>query len=600
MNIDDNFVYNYEYDEIKNNNNFKEDDLGIVLASVSALNSFVKADDNLIGDYGLKVEKDYDKILSYQTIESLYFNIYDEHQHHSGQFDEIIHCGSMKSLPKALFKLNNLKTLNLYGYNEFKKYEISNLPKSITNISFGDVELKQYVISELSKFTNLESIAFYRTKLNMELDLTPLENLTKINNITLSNDDMIFTTKKYFDYRILPFFKNIHSFFSNLKNLEKLSIIGTTYNCNEDINLFEGYYCPLATIPKSIFNLSKLKEFTTDISSLKNINKLSNLEYLNLDRNYMKSIPSSIGELKNLVFLDLSGNDITEIPSFIGNLSSLEKLILNDNLFTKLPSSIGNLSKLKYFLEILHLLRCNLLALPDSMGNLKKLKQLQMSENNLTKIPEVLSKINKNLKYLYLYYNNSIRGKTLTNESLIRCDYLPFDIDISKVSLCKPKDMDCFEEDERKLKYCSKEDSTTSTNKTTINTSKTATTNTTKKTTTNTTEKTTSKTTKKSTTKETTTKKTTTKTTKKTTPKETTTKKTTSKTTKKSTTKETTTKKTTSKTTKKSTTKTTKKTTPKETTFKKSTTNTTKKSTTKKTTTIGTITKIATTKKISI
>ena len=33
MNIEDNFVYN-EYDEIKNNNNFKEDDLGIVLASV--------------------------------------------------------------------------------------------------------------------------------------------------------------------------------------------------------------------------------------------------------------------------------------------------------------------------------------------------------------------------------------------------------------------------------------------------------------------------------------------------------------------------------------------------------------------------------------
>ena len=34
MNIDDNFVYNYEYDEIKHNNNFKEDDLGIVLDSV--------------------------------------------------------------------------------------------------------------------------------------------------------------------------------------------------------------------------------------------------------------------------------------------------------------------------------------------------------------------------------------------------------------------------------------------------------------------------------------------------------------------------------------------------------------------------------------
>jgi len=33
MKIEDNFVYNYEYDEIKNNN-FKEDDLGIVLASV--------------------------------------------------------------------------------------------------------------------------------------------------------------------------------------------------------------------------------------------------------------------------------------------------------------------------------------------------------------------------------------------------------------------------------------------------------------------------------------------------------------------------------------------------------------------------------------
>ena len=44
MNIDENFIYNSEYNEIKNNNNFKEDDLGIVLASVDNIKNKLLVD----------------------------------------------------------------------------------------------------------------------------------------------------------------------------------------------------------------------------------------------------------------------------------------------------------------------------------------------------------------------------------------------------------------------------------------------------------------------------------------------------------------------------------------------------------------------------
>ncbi|KAG4088102.1 L domain-like protein [Neocallimastix lanati (nom. inval.)] len=448
-----------------------------------------------IFSYCLK-EEDFDKILSYQSIKSLHFDTNDSY--HSSSYDELRSCGNMKSLPQALFKLNNLQTLNLYGYDEFKENEISSLPKSLTSLSFGNVELQQFSINELSECTNLKTLELYRTLFSKNVDFTPLKKLNNVTKIKLSNSHGSETVKEYLDSLFITYFENLNSLtfsycgfdekvtiekISNLKNLEKLHILGTTDHCIDDVNLFSSYYCPLTVIPNSIFSLSGLKEF------------------------------------------DLHGNSISIIPSSIGDLNKLINLNLNN---------------------------CAIKSLPDSISNLKSLKAIKMSENKLSTIPQVLSKISSleeinlsyneiddeipeslndlpNLKRFEIQGNVNIKGKTLTNKSLKYCSYLDYDDYNSKTtSLCKAKDIDCFQYYDDKIGNCAEEASTTTTKKTT--TKKTTKKTTTKKTTTK-------KTTKKTTTKKTTTKKTT----KKTKTKKTTTKKTT----KKTTTKKTSTRKTT-------------------------------------------------------
>jgi len=643
-----------------------------------------------IFSYGLK-EEDFDKILSYQSIKSLYFDTNDSY--HSSSYDRLRHYGNMKSLPKALFRLKNLQSLNLYGYDEFKENEISNLPKSLTSLSFGNVNLKQFSIDELSECTNLKTLELYRTGFSKDIDFTPLKKLNNVTKIKLSNSHSFETVKRYFDPLFITYFDNLNSLnlieytftqeninyitsltnlkeltfgycgfdekvtldnISNVKTLEKLSILGTTEHCSEEVDLFSDYYCPLTVIPKSIFTLSGLKELsitdqsesdiTIELPSLIDINKLTNLEFLDLHGNSLSTIPSSIGDLNKLINLDISDNKLTELPSSFGNLTSLEKLVLGKNNINELPSSFGNLSSLKYLdiqneysdnekslnslpdsfgnlknleylyidncnlkelpdsmrnlknlkdlkltdcklstfppvlsdltglenlsiisnnmvdevpmslsklsnlqeihigfndfiqlpssigslpnlkilnaeysnkleslpesfgnlenLEELYLLNCGIKSLPDSLSNLKSLKKLQMSENQLTTVPEVLSKItsieeidisyNKiddevpeslnnlpNLKQFEINGNINIKGKTLTNESLINCNYLSYG-NIKNISICKPKNMNCFGYyDKDYIKDCPQEASTPTTTTTTSTTTTTKTTTTT-------------------------------------------------------------------------------------------------------------------------
>jgi len=513
-----------------------------------------------IFSYCLK-EEDFDKILSYQSIKSLHFDTNDSY--HSSSYDELRSCGNMKSLPQALFKLNNLQTLNLYGYDEFKENEISSLPKSLTSLSFGNVELQQFSINELSECTNLKTLELYRTLFSKNVDFTPLKKLNNVTKIKLSNSHGSETVKEYLDSLFITYFENLNSLniieytftqksidritsltnlkeltfsycgfdekvtiekISNLKNLEKLHILGTTDHCIDDVNLFSSYYCPLTVIPNSIFSLSGLKELsiteqsesniTIELPSLEDINKLTNLELLDLHGNSISIIPSSIGDLNKLINLNLNNCAIKSLPDSISNLKSLKAIKMSENKLSTIPQVLSKISSLE---------------------------EINLSYNEIDdEIPESLNDL-PNLKRFEIQGNVNIKGKTLTNKSLKYCSYLDYDDYNSKTtSLCKAKDIDCFQYYDDKIGNCAEEASTTTTKKTT--TKKTTKKTTTKKTTTK-------KTTKKTTTKKTTTKKTT----KKTKTKKTTTKKTT----KKTTTKKTSTRKTTKKlvTTKKTTTK---------------------------------------------
>jgi hypothetical protein len=146
----------------------------------------------------------------------------------------------------------------------------------------------------------------------------------------------------------------------NLKKLEKL-IIDNGNGCQMNV-----------TIPESIGGLTSLKvlrlygaldssrkqyekpgSLFSQVKSLPGtLEKLQNLEELDLGRNGIKAVPSQIASLHKLKKLTLDYNDIHELPAFIGNLNNLQELSIFANRGVTLPQSLSNLNGLKIFMGV--------------------------------------------------------------------------------------------------------------------------------------------------------------------------------------------------------------------------------------------------------
>lgn len=80
----------------------------------------------------------------------------------------------------------------------------------------------------------------------------------------------------------------------------------------------------------------------------KEIGRLPNLEWLNLNGNQLTELPKEIDQLVNLKWLFIDGNQLTELPVELALLGKLEYLDLNGNQITELPNEISQLSNLKH------------------------------------------------------------------------------------------------------------------------------------------------------------------------------------------------------------------------------------------------------------
>ena len=107
-------------------------------------------------------------------------------------------------------------------------------------------------------------------------------------------------------------------------------------------------------IPKTIINLSKLKEISMNNNRITKIPfelfiYLRGLRKLSLNNNKISILPKEISHMQELKYFDISYNEILEIPVEIGNCKNLETLLINNNSFKCLPCSISNLKKLQNF-----------------------------------------------------------------------------------------------------------------------------------------------------------------------------------------------------------------------------------------------------------
>jgi Leucine-rich repeat (LRR) protein len=238
-----------------------------------------------------------------------------------------------------------------------------------------------------------------------------------------------------------------------------------------------------------IHNLSNLKSLRLFIKKggkinlklLSTLNKLTNLEltcpYTNsfsLEENSLKGLKA----IKTLYFKEfvLSQNVINEI----GQLSSIEKIDFESCDF----SQEINYSPLIYLKELSHIklysynkygkpiyniplafysitslkeltiAHQHLTSISEDILNLKNLEYLNLKNNDIESIPESLNHLT-NLKQVYFNGNSNLKGKTLTNPSLEACMY----DNIS--TLCKTKNMSCFDVGTDLLRLCSSTNSST-------------------------------------------------------------------------------------------------------------------------------------------
>ncbi|XP_022766964.1 LOW QUALITY PROTEIN: receptor protein kinase TMK1-like [Durio zibethinus] len=118
-----------------------------------------------------------------------------------------------------------------------------------------------------------------------------------------------------------------------------------------------------------------------------NLNKLSMLENIGLQRNKLSGKLPSFNGLSNLMYAYLDYNNFDSIPSdFFDGLDILEVLALDHNNFNasigwSLPKALQNSAQLTN----LSCMSCNLIGpLPDFLGSMFSLTNLKLSGNNLS------------------------------------------------------------------------------------------------------------------------------------------------------------------------------------------------------------------------
>ena len=160
----------------------------------------------------------------------------------------------------------------------------------------------------------------------------------------------------------------------------------------------------LSSLPVSIFSLEKLQVLSVrdnQLSSLpESISKLQNLRELRLYNNQLSSLPESISKLQNLQDLFLQNNQLSSLPESITSLHKLQWLNLGENKLPSLPKNLGSLKNL----QELYLQNNQLSSLPESISKLQNLHILHLNGNQLSSLPQSITSLQK-LQVLHLNGN---------------------------------------------------------------------------------------------------------------------------------------------------------------------------------------------------
>ncbi len=133
----------------------------------------------------------------------------------------------------------------------------------------------------------------------------------------------------------------------------------------------------------------------------KEIQYLTGLESIQLNRCELKTLPTEIGLLTQLQEIDFSNNKITTLPTEIGLLTQLKIMNFSNNGITGLFTEIGLLSQLQTIKFFSNKIR----EIPTEIEMLTSLKSLDVAHNNISTLPTEIGMLTS-LESLNIGYNN--------------------------------------------------------------------------------------------------------------------------------------------------------------------------------------------------
>ena len=279
-------------------------------------------------------------------------------------------------IPKVIFKLTQLTSLNLQSHNiSVIPADISNL-KNIEKLGLHNNNITQ-LPNELSNLNSLIGIDITNNKLTT-LPSTFGTTQNQLVNLYLQKNEIEFLEIDY----------------SNMTNLKVLDLA----------------YNKINNLRKRDIRDEKTNIVIDTIKAPHNINLLKNLRQLFLEHNNLNELPEDIGDLENLLHLSLSNNKLTTLSkssfgktNFI-DLQNLITLNVSNNQLVKLPTNIGNLIKLRE----LNVAGNNISTLPNSFFELKQLRNLNLSRNKLKIISARFGNL-QNMINVYLSNNQLVK-----------------------------------------------------------------------------------------------------------------------------------------------------------------------------------------------
>lgn len=142
-------------------------------------------------------------------------------------------------------------------------------------------------------------------------------------------------------YKVLPEGSQVYL---SGKGLKDLSSESAALALGEKINYLNLDRNALETLPPEILSLTGLKWLRLNensLSSLPDMSALVNLRRIYLRGNRLSAVPESLKNLPALTDIELSDNPIAEIPDWLARKPGLENLSFNRTRVRKLPDDLS-------------------------------------------------------------------------------------------------------------------------------------------------------------------------------------------------------------------------------------------------------------------